>query len=126
MIWLLLALVLTVFLEIVAIQTKDVSKQRAFAVLPIVFIGLESLLIIKATPQVWAFVLGYFSIFRIINMLKLIHGGKQKDYLRSSTSRSSLLLVICQVVVIALAYILNSIVTSYHLKWSILIVVQLL
>ena len=124
--WLLVALILTFLLEIIAIQIKDRNRQKALAILPIVFIAADTILIIVAALQVWSIVIGFFSIFRIVNMLKLIHGGKQKDYLKSSTSRTSLLLVLAQLVILFLAYVLNTITTSYHQKWSVLIVAELI
>jgi glycosyltransferase involved in cell wall biosynthesis len=121
MLWLLFSLLITVLLELIIIQIKNDNIRRTIAAIPIIYVGLISIFILYAEFQVWTIVLAYFSVFRIINFSRVVHGQKQKDFLKNSTKRSSLVLVAFQILVILCASLLNLITTSYHLKWGILI-----
>ncbi|HEY1644775.1 MAG TPA: glycosyltransferase [Candidatus Saccharimonadales bacterium] len=97
------------------------SVQRYLAMLLVLLVGADSLLIVGLKPAAWTILLVYLSAFRLVNLLKLVDGRKQKDYLRSSFLRSSLHLAGYQAVVLGLTYLAGLFGLSFQNKWSLLI-----
>lgn len=102
-----------VVIEVVSCYLPIVWLKRSLAILSLVLIAADSVILVFIKPSVWTILIVYFSIFRIINLIKLIKGRKQVDYLRSSFLRASFFLIISQGVVLVLSYLVSQLAVSY-------------
>lgn len=123
--WIIAVLLLVAIVEFLSCYFSVGPVQRIFSMFSILVIGVDSLVIVGIRPSLGGVIIIYFSVFRIINLIKLIDARKQIDFLRSSFLRSSLSLVICQAIVIAVSYLLNITKLNYEDKWLILCLVIL-
>ncbi len=85
----------------------------------ILIISGSSAVLFGIKPAIWTALIIYFSAFRIINLFKLIDGRKQLKYLRSSFLRSSLVLTLLQLVMVAVAYIFRNSSWNSRSLWEI-------
>jgi len=86
--------------------------RQLFATLLIIALSLLSGTITGAHFSGWAIILLIFSMYRMINLLRLVEGRTQADYLFAVSKRSSLWLIGLQLMVLLLARI-NHI---YHIR----------
>ncbi|HET7059901.1 MAG TPA: glycosyltransferase [Candidatus Saccharimonadales bacterium] len=75
--------------------------RRGLACAVIIALSVASGLMFGSTPSVWTGLLLVFSIYRIINLLRVLEGRLQPKRLYSSTRRTSWWLIGCQIVVAA-------------------------
>lgn len=115
MIWLIGLLLVIVLVELLACYLPVNQFQKILAGLCLIIISVDSLLIFGLRPAIWSALVIYFSVFRVINQIKLIDARKQKDYLRSSFTRSALMLVFIQAVILLLGWV-NSWLALDHLE----------
>jgi chlorobactene glucosyltransferase len=115
MIWLIGLLLCIVIIELFACYIPVNQFQKILGGICLAIIAVDSLLIFGLKPAVWSLLIIYFSVFRVINLVKLIDARKQKNYLESSFTRSALVLVIIQLVVLLLGWA-NSWLALDHLE----------
>jgi chlorobactene glucosyltransferase len=84
-----------------------------------IIVGISSAVLLDAVAA-WSIILCFFSIFRIINIFRLIDGRKQKEYLRSVYLRSSQFLVIYQLITLILALVAKWVGVGFQGKWYLL------
>lgn len=104
MIWLITILLSLVIIELITGYIKHSLSQKILAASLAVLISIFSLVIVIVSPALWSGLVVYLSIFRVVNLFKLIDGRKNIDYLRLSYIRSSISLGIYQLVVVLLVY----------------------
>lgn len=102
MIWLIVALVCLSFLELAIGYIKRSLSQKVLAYVLVLAVSPVSLAIIIISPALWSGLIVYLSMYRVVNLFKLIDGRKEFDYLRVSFVRSAISLGVYQLVVIIL------------------------
>lgn len=97
------------------------SKSRLtnlISILACLFIACISLSVLILYPSAWSILIGYFSLFRVINIFRLIDNRKQPIYLKSVFIRSAWFLVGFQVIILMVALLSVRIDLSYRAKWD--------
>ncbi len=120
MIWLIGLLIATLFVELIASYLDIGWFQKSLALICLMVVSADSLLIFGLKPAIWSAALVYFSVFRVINLIKLIDARKQKNYLKSSFIRSALMLVLMQTVVLLLYWANTGLTLNYLQEISLL------
>lgn len=67
--------------------------RRSAAQLSIALLGIVTALLTFARPSVWMLCLGFLSLYRIVNLLRLVRNRIQVDYLHKTSSVTSLTLI---------------------------------
>jgi hypothetical protein len=85
--------------------------RRSLAAAVLAGLAIASAALIVSQPALWTGVFGFFSLYRIINLWRLVRDTVQPDYLYSVSRRTAWLLISCQIAVAAMADV------SHHLDW---------
>jgi glycosyltransferase involved in cell wall biosynthesis len=127
MIILFLALIfITAIIELALGYVPNSRFQKFLGIaLSAAIIGLSSAVLLEALSA-WSIILSFFSIFRVINIFRLVGGRKQKKYLKAVYLRSSQYLVIYQVVILLVASVTKLLGFHYQDKWYLLAVFEIL
>jgi len=91
----------------------------------IILLAVSTGLILGNHFKVWACLLFIISLYRIINLLRLLEGRTQADYLFQVARRSSLILIASQIALLAIAGLSRSYGVSGIVWWSLLAAGQL-
>ncbi len=86
--------------------------RKGLAAVNIVSLSIATGLLVGARPAVWSFLILFISVYRVINLLRLIEGRTQADYLFYVARRSSGLLILAQLLVLAL----TGLFATYHIS----------
>ena len=87
------------------------AKLRAYlAGFLLVGVGLSSVALLGFRPAIWSALIAFFSLYRMLNLLRLIKGRVQADYLYNAARRTSVWLLCLQLIIAALAGAAN----NYH------------
>lgn len=92
---------------------------------PIAYVTLVGLLLancylVAVRPSLWTLIILFLSVYRLVNILRLITGRSLADYLFNAARRSSLVLIGLQLVVVS-AVGLNNYLRLSSLTWSYLL-----
>lgn len=79
------------------------GARKAIAIIIIPSISVTSGLIVGMKFQFWAAILLMFSLYRVVNLLRLLEDRMQPDHLFSVTRRTSMWLIGCQVITVGVA-----------------------
>lgn len=90
------------------------SVRKYLSGLVIVSLALISGYLFGVHASLWTALIVYVTLFRVINLLKLIENRITGDHLYFSTQRTSLTLILSQLSVILVAYINSQFLTSQH------------
>ena len=77
--------------------------RRFFSLICMFALAILSGALVAAHPSLWTGLLAYANLYRVINLLRLVEGRTQADYLYHVARQSSLLLIAAQVIVLGLA-----------------------
>ncbi len=90
------------------------SARKYLSGLVLVSLALISGYLFGVHASLWTAVIVYITLFRVINLLKLIENRITGDHLYFSTQRTSLTLILSQLSVILVAYINSQLLISQH------------
>jgi chlorobactene glucosyltransferase len=115
----------TAFIEL-SLWLPGLWKWRRYvASVTIILLGISTGLILGNHFQIWACLLFIISLYRIVNLLRLLEGRTQADYLFRVARRSSFILIASQVALLALAGLSRHYGVSNTIWWSLLAIGQL-
>lgn len=77
--------------------------RKRLALLLLISISISSGALLGIHLRLWTVLLVIISVYRIINLLRLVEGRTNSDYLYTVARRSSLLLILSQLIIVALA-----------------------
>jgi glycosyltransferase involved in cell wall biosynthesis len=82
---------------------------KIYAALLICVVLIDSLITLLYSPSLWTLLILFFSLYRIINLLRLIEGRVLADYLYRVARKTSLYLIAIQILIVALKDISNKV-----------------
>jgi len=90
-----------------------------------VALALVSSELFGSQPAVWTALVGLFSAYRIINMMRLVKGQTDSHYLASVARTSSWLLIAMQLLLVIAAQLADRYVPSADIRWSVVALAEI-
>ena len=100
--------------------------RKYWAAACVVAVAAVSGAIIALKPGIWSLLLLVTSAYRIINLLRLIEGRMHEVYLRQRTLKTSLRLIIAQIVVLLVWYAAVHFAWRAQVGWTVVAVLQMI
>ena len=100
--------------------------RKPLAVMVLMVVAILSISIFVAHPRLWTGVLGLLGLYRAFNLSRIVKGRKHEHYLRRVTFRTSLLLIIFQLLTLGLFRLTTSFSVDMTRRWELLAALQLL
>lgn len=68
---------------------------------------IDNLWLVVLYPKAWLLLISFFSAYRVVNLLRVVKGRTQSDYLFREARRGSLILIGCQLLIVVIAEFSN-------------------